>query len=719
METADPKRGRRSGIIGAVSGREGRTIRFDAFEADLAARELRKRGVLVKLQDQPFQVLAALLEKPGEVVTREEFQERLWGDDTYVDFDKSLSAAVNKVRQALDDSRTRPRFVETLPKVGYRFIGTIEQRQAQTAADDGPAASKPGARRGRLLLVAGLAAAVAAWAYFRGSESTEPHGPLQAVPLTSYEGAEEFPTFSPDGSQVAFAWARQGDDATEVFVKSLGSEQPRQLTDHDGASSSHPAWSPDGESIAYIRRDDDDGTDCELRLISPTGAADRSLTRLLCPVGFANFSQLAWSPDGSAVVYPDKPDAEQPWALFAIDVGSRESWRLTDPPAETIGDGAPGISWCGDRIAFIRRHTAYSASEVYVAGVDSEMKPTGEATALSEDGSSLTGAASLVWTADDSYLVIPSSGTLWRVPPAGGQPEQLLVAGGGLRGVSLDPARGRLAFGHLRPDADIWSLNLKTGETRPLVTSTRTDWFHAISPDGERIAWTSQRSGPGSEIWVCNADGSDPRQLTDFGTQSGAPTWSPDGRSIAFDTRLRGNGDIYVVSPEGGEPQPLIEGPEDTLQPHWSLDGEAIYFTSHRGGAWDVMSFEIKTGHIETVAESSLAWPRQSPDGRFLYYTGDKFAKRAVNGLFRKQLPDGREMFLREGARHPAPVENGLYFIVNDTIRYLDFESGEESEVLNPEERIFNLSISPDRRILLYTVPEPRSTDLMLVEGIQ
>ena len=703
-----------------MSNQDQRRFFFDAFEADLTARELRKSGVAVRLQDQPFQLLAALLEKPGEVVTREELQERLWGDDTYVDFDKSLSAAVNKVRQALDDSRTRPRYIETLPKVGYRFIGSITQREGQAGVEHGPGSSDQGSRRGRLLLAAGLtAAAVAAWAYFRGSESTAPTAPLQTVPLTSYEGAEEFPTFSPDGSQLAFAWAERGDGAWEVFIKSVGSEQPRQLTDHDGASSSHPAWSPSGEVIAYLRRNDEDRRDCELRLISPTGAADRSLTRLVCPVGFPNASQLAWSPNSRVVVYPDKPNPEQPWALFAIDVGSRESWRLTAPPAGINGDGAPSIAWSGDRLAFIRKVTLYNAAEVHTVELDGLKRPTGESVAVTESGTRLAGANSIVWSADDSNLLIPSFGALWRVATTGGEPEQLLVTGGHFRGASLLPAKQRLAFGQLLQDADIWSYDLESGKTGPLVTSTRTDWFTAISTDGKRLAWTSERSGPGSEIWVCNADGSDPRQLTDLGSRSGAPTWSPDGKSIAFDTRVNGNGDIYVVSPDGGDPRPLIDGPEDTLQPQWSLDGESIYFLAQRDGAWDVSSFEIETGRIETVAESRSGWPRQSPDGRFLFYTGDTYNQQSAQGLFRKRLPDGEETFIREEAGSAAPVERGVYFISNDTIRYLDFESGEESKILAPEERIFNLTISPDRRTLLYTALEPRQTDLMLVEGIQ
>src|ERR1700733_10066751 len=100
-------------------------LRFGLFELDLVARELRKSGVRIKLQDQPFQILAMLLERPGEIVSREELQKRLWPEDTFVDFDLSLNSAVKKLRQALSDDSENPRFIETLYRRGYRFIGPV------------------------------------------------------------------------------------------------------------------------------------------------------------------------------------------------------------------------------------------------------------------------------------------------------------------------------------------------------------------------------------------------------------------------------------------------------------------------------------------------------------------------------------------------------------------------------------------------------------------
>ena len=124
-------------------------IRFGAFEVDLRAGELRKTGLKIKLQEQPLQVLAMLLRHPGEVVTREELQKAVWPADTFVDFDRGLNKAINKIREALADSADNPRFVETLPRRGYRFIAPVEDRVAVGAGLAPPKVAPEGGLLGR------------------------------------------------------------------------------------------------------------------------------------------------------------------------------------------------------------------------------------------------------------------------------------------------------------------------------------------------------------------------------------------------------------------------------------------------------------------------------------------------------------------------------------------------------------------------------------------
>src|SRR6266436_1910986 len=111
-----------------------RVVRFGLFEVDFASQEVRKSGIKIKIQDQPFQILALLLERPGQVVTREEIQKRLWAGDTFVDFDLGLNSAVKKLRQALGDESDNPRFIETLYRRGYRFLASVQNEAASPAA---------------------------------------------------------------------------------------------------------------------------------------------------------------------------------------------------------------------------------------------------------------------------------------------------------------------------------------------------------------------------------------------------------------------------------------------------------------------------------------------------------------------------------------------------------------------------------------------------------
>src|SRR5580692_11291582 len=135
-------------------------IRFGRYELDRDAMELRKDGVLVRLQDQPLRVLAMLTERPGETVTREQLQERIWGN-TFVDFDQSLNKAVNRVREALNDNAGTPQYVETVPRRGYRFIASVAappQTEAQgpivsVSSDSAPAFAQPGNHRSRSRIV--------------------------------------------------------------------------------------------------------------------------------------------------------------------------------------------------------------------------------------------------------------------------------------------------------------------------------------------------------------------------------------------------------------------------------------------------------------------------------------------------------------------------------------------------------------------------------------
>ena len=231
---------------------------FGVFELNPRVGELRKHGLRLKLQDQPLRILTCLLERAGEAVSREELQTRLWSAGTHVDFENGINSAVRKLRDALGDTADNPRFIETLARRGYRFIAPVSTRQLPvTVPASGPQAVPPKTalpfrrlvQAAALALAAG-AAALLLWRPTRQAASLELAPP---VPLTSSRGVVCCPSFSPDGSRVAFSWNGPAQDNFDIYVKLIGPGEPVRLTRH-AAADKFPAWSTDGRSIAFLRQ---------------------------------------------------------------------------------------------------------------------------------------------------------------------------------------------------------------------------------------------------------------------------------------------------------------------------------------------------------------------------------------------------------------------------------------------------------------------------------
>jgi DNA-binding winged helix-turn-helix (wHTH) protein len=233
-------------------------VTFGPHELNTATGELTKRGVRVRLAQQPLNLLPVLLARPGQVVSTEELRRELWGDGTFVDFEHGLYAAINKLRRALGDSVENARYIETIPGTGYRFIGVL-QNTAQSGPTGETSASVPAAIAppptakswfwpGLLIGVACLLCLVAGWLPSRRRHDPGAH--VRVIRLTTDAGLDDKPALSRDGKLVAFSADRGPDGGRNIYLKHVAGGETLQLT-FDGLGNTAPDFSPDGTQIVF------------------------------------------------------------------------------------------------------------------------------------------------------------------------------------------------------------------------------------------------------------------------------------------------------------------------------------------------------------------------------------------------------------------------------------------------------------------------------------
>ena len=695
-----------------------RKLRFGDFEADLATGELRKFGIPIKIQDQPMRVLAALLERPGEVVTRDEFQQRLWPDVQALDFEHGLNMAVRKLRAALNDSADTPRFIETLPRKGYRFIAPLAGAAEEAAAP--PPAQRSIARRGAIVIAAllTLAGIGAVW-------RSDP-GPQEKVSvLYSNSGGTNQIAFSPDGSSIAFTAVTLG-QPSRVYIKTPGISAPRRLTDdaEPTHTESNIGWIPDGSGITFVRRER--GYPSALYLAPVTGGTPRKLLDIE-----ASFS-YSWSPD-SKFIATSLPDASGRPAIYLVSIPDGKQCQLSFPPPDPPnsgpglgGDMGPRFSPDGKTIAFARRSgKAFTVMTIPAAG----------GTAM-EIVTHPNRPHDIFWAADGKEIVycLPpqvDAPSVYRVNVSSGKPRPIHLAPleANITALAVSEKSHRLVFAVSSMRSRIWRYDLPRGSSAPPTPSraAESDSIQsspAFSPDGKRFAFSSTRNG-NYEIYLSDLEGGQPMQLTNFGKgETGWPRWSPDGRQIAFDARPNGQSGVYVVDSAGGTPRLLTRASGHAVMPEWSPDGTTIYYTLDTAQGSDIWKVPAAGGTPVRITTDGSFGTIPSPDGKTLYAgVRRKPRLRAIplNGQDAPEAIDGPRHGLMAGAtsgiyfvqlapnRGPARLMQYSYATKKTTLR-LQFQGSPIAPAL---------AVSPDESQVLFSQFDEFLSRIMLVENFR
>ncbi len=472
-----------------------------------------REGTLVKLQEQLFRLLALLLEHPGVIVTREELRTTLWPDGTFVDFEYyGVNTAIKKLRYALGDSADNPRFIQTLPRKGYRFIAPVRPEGPLQPTAAGPSIAASPKRRRTLMIAAALAALSGSGLWLLRHRPASQRAGL-SVPLAAYPGSAWNAAFSPDGREVAFAWNGAREDNYDIYLKTEGKDFPTRLTT-DPAEDLSPAWSPDGRRIAFLRNFGRGRVG--VMMVPAAGGPEVKIAET--SVALEGYDRnLAFSPDGNWLITPDLvagapgQEAHPVVGLFLYSVVNGSRRRLTLPPPGYYVDTDPALAPDGRSLAFVRGPgpEAYLA-DLYVLPLDPSLFPTGEPRRLTYWNRFTLNPA---WTTDGREIIVASgeyeNTRLWRVPVFGrGDASVIASAGDG----AMQPAfasDGRLAFTRTRWKVSLWALDLATSPKKGSrlrqwpASSSRIDSNPRFSPDGRRVAFVSNRSGA-YQIWIAN-----------------------------------------------------------------------------------------------------------------------------------------------------------------------------------------------------------------------
>ena len=531
-----------------------RLVRFGTFEVDLPAGEVRKGGVKRKLTGQPFQVLAILLERPGELVTREELQKRLW-PDTFVDIDHNLNTAINKIREVLGDSAESPRFVETVPRRGYRFIAPVEGNGIATPPATPPTGRESGFRhwatRFAVLVGATALLAVAGFLIYKRLHNSAPAAQRLLTRLTFDEGLQVGATWSPDSRFIAYSSNRGG--KFDIWVQQVSGGDPVQITKEPGQNW-QPDWSPDGKYIAYRSEAGDGG----LFIVPALGGA--GMKRKIASFGY----YPRWSADSSQILFQT---TQFGWLnrFYVANLEGAPPREVLTQLASSCNALAMSAAWHpdGKRISALINSdpipTFWTGSVSGGAPVKSEIPP--ELLQQIEEVAAVKSGVGRVtdreWVLDFKFSWAPSgraiyfertfrgARNIWRmtVDPQTLRAisiERVTTGPGRDTEFSLSPDGKQLAFTNESQHVRAWLFPFDatqgrvTGPGRPITSSGVEAWLHNLSPDGKRLVFSSARSGRSVLTESPLPDGPETPVVSDDSDPRYDAQWSPDSNRLAY-----------------------------------------------------------------------------------------------------------------------------------------------------------------------------------------
>jgi DNA-binding winged helix-turn-helix (wHTH) protein len=616
-------------------------VQFGEFELDIAAGELRRGGTRVALPEQPFRLLEVLVEHAGQVVSRDQIRERLWAANTFVDFEHGLNAAVKRLRDALGDVAEQPRFVETVPKRGYRFVAPVVRVEPMTPATSGR--SFPNVVFPIATVLLAVAAAAAVWLAWRGASPPPASQSISVRRLTFDSGLQTDPVFSPDGRFIAYASNRSGN--FDIWIQPADGGSATQLTT-DPFNDLQPTWAPDGATI-FFRAEREGGG------IFALSVADRHSRRVLRD-GYS--PQL--SPDGQWLLY--KPTRfGTGYSIAKVDGSGSVAFPIPRRGWSVDVERAAGWHPSG-RAVFLYGFGVWFGAQIYTPlsprPVDGEIA-SDVRKRLVRLGLAVVDNQRIAWSADGRTLYFSGMDVTEDIWSLTVDPQSLRIVGGPARvttGPELDRmpsvsnTTGALIFGHLSGLLRVTLFELDatgrrfTGRHDEVTPPDADTWLAALSADGEKLAIVVKNAGGNTtELQEITLGSMTRRTLRVADAEKGelifGPRWSRDGRRIAYSFRTfmppPFQSSIRLLDVGTGEESLLTTHAASTSADNpwdWSRDGTAILASGPRyvGGKFALVRLPLAAAPAAERAPVVLAqsdtdtlWQAQeSPDRRWVAY---------------------------------------------------------------------------------------------------
>ena len=596
-------------------------LSFGEFTLDRARRGLFRGSERVHLTSKPLEALILLVDQRGRVVSKDELLAAVWKDTAVTD--GVLVQAVRQIRRALDDDAENPRYLQTVPREGYRFVGRV----ALQPADDGaPAAGAAPSRSADWWSLAAIAAtlvtALAAWQL--ATASREPRAPAavrageavtRVVPLSPGGISAVKPVFSPDGRALVFVSdAPEATGVLDLFLLPTGGGDLLRLTHGANASGDLPVFTADSQQLVFSRyRTGGEGSRVpDLWKVSAFGGA---------PVRYvAGGSGAGFSPDGTSIAYTRDPDR-------ALVVGAAA--RRDNPTVVTTPGFTPRWSPDGRWIAYTTSYPEGGPGDLWIVST-SLANPR----RLTQRAHQICG---LAWSADSAAIVfaakIGNAFHLQRVAIATGSIEPLTSGVGEYSSPSISPDGRQLAFALVRPVRDlIYASPADRADTRALTTNEYHRWSR-LSPSSRRVATVVQRSAADDVLYVIDTGTGNSRQMSDV--PAAYPSWADDERVVYLTPREGDTTEVRQVHVTSGESSTLarVAGSASWLAVRPGTS--EIAYVQHVDGTERVVLRDVASGVELAVAQGptfeALRW---RPDGTLLAWSGSRvWAGPGTNGI--------------------------------------------------------------------------------------